>query len=211
MDFVDALRVLVRRWIVVLLGALVTAGIGFYAIQVVETEYQARAQYLLLLPSGSTGEERGNPLVNLNGGLVFTASLIAADATSNTVARALVEEGFESDYSIAAGTSGGPVLDVMVTGTDETDVLATRDELLRRFDEKLDTLQDLPGVPRGQLIFSRTNAVDPVADVVPGAKRRALIIIGGLGMVLTLVVAFGLDRFRRRSDLEKRHMDMPSP
>lgn len=209
-DFVDALRVLARRWIVVLVGAVLTAGMGFYAIQVVETEYQARAQYLLLLPSGATGETRGNPLVNLNGGLVFAASLIAADVSSVTVARELADDGFTSEYSIAAGTSGGPVLDLMVTGTDADDVLSTRDELLRRFDEKLGSLQDLPGVPKSQLIFSRTNAVDPVAEAVPGAKRQALIIIAGVGMVLTLAAAFTLDRVRRRRSPDHRHASDPT-
>lgn len=208
MDFVDALKVLRRQWVVLLLGALATAGAGLYAVQVVATEYQARAQYLLLLPSdsgnGTDGQRvRGNPLVNLNGGLVFTASLIAADLSSEVVAQSLADGGFTSDYAIATGTSGGPVLDVMVTGTNETDVLETRDELLRRFDEKLGQLQELPGVPRNQLIFSSTNAVDPEAVAVPGAKRRALVLIAGVGLVVTLVVAFTVDGWSRRRRLRR--------
>jgi len=204
MDFLDALRVLVRRWIVVLLGLLLTAGAGFYAITVVPTEYQARAQYVLLLPSSSTGSNNPtNPYTNLNAGLIFAASLIASDLSTKTVARELVDEGFESDFSIALGTSGGPALDVIVTGADRDDVLETRDELLRRFDDELGSLQRIPGIPQSQLIFSRTNAVDPVAEVVPGAKRKALLLIAAIGLVLTLIVAFTVDGLARRRSRRK--------
>ncbi|WP_158647892.1 hypothetical protein [Nocardioides houyundeii] len=199
MDFVDALRVLGRRWIVVCLGLLLTAGAGFYAITVVATEYQARAQYVLLLPSSSTGSNNPtNPYTNLNTGLIFAASLIASDLSTKTVARELVEEDFKSEFSIALGTSGGPALDVIVKGTDRDDVLETRDELLRRFDDELGSLQRIPGIPQSQLIFSRTNAVDPVAEAVPGAKRKALMLIAAIGLVLTLIAAFTIDGLSRR-------------
>lgn len=204
MDFVDALRVLGRRWLVVLLGVLVTGGAGFYAITVVPTEYQARAQYVLLLPSGATGVNNPtNPYINLNSGLIFVTALIASDLGTKDVARSLVKGGFESDYSVAQSTSGGPSLDVVVNGTDPDDVLATRNELLGRFDEELDSLQDVVGIPDRQLIFSRTNAVDPVAEVVPGAKKKALVLIAAVGMIVTLIMAFSMDGLLRRRRARK--------
>lgn len=204
MDFVDALRVLGRRWLVVVLGVVLTGAAGFYAIGVVATQYQARAQYVLLLPAGATGVNNPtNPYINLNSGLIFATTLIASDLETKDVARNLVEAGFESDFSIAQGTSGGPVLDVVVEGPDREDVLATRDELLVRFDEKLDSLQDIPGIPDQQLIFSRTNAVDPVAEVVPGAKKKALVLIAAVGMISTLVLAFVIDGLLRRRTARK--------
>ncbi|PUA82344.1 hypothetical protein [Nocardioides currus] len=211
MDFVDVLRVLGRRWLIVLLGVLVTGAAGFYAITVVPTQYQARAQYVLLLPSGATGlTNPTNPYINLNSGLIFATSLIASDLGTKDVARTLVEDGFDSDYSIAQSTSGGPSLDVVVNGSDPDDVLATRNELLARFDEELDTLQDIPGIPDRQLIFSRTNAVDPVAEVVPGAKKKALVLIAAVGMVVTLVLAFSMDGLLRRRTARKQALKQPA-
>lgn len=204
MDFVDVLRVLGRRWLIVLLGLVLTGAAGFYAIATVLTQYQAKAQYVMLLPSSANGvSDPVNPYINLNGGLIFASTLIVSDMGTKEVARSMVKNGFESDYSVATGTSGGPVLDVMVEGTDPVDVLETRNELLRRFDEELDSLQDISGVPDRQLIFSRTNAVDPVAEVVPGAKKKALLLITAVGGVLTLIMVFVLDGLLLRRKARK--------
>ena len=204
MDFVDALRVLGRRWQVVLIGLLLTGGAGAYAITAVPTQYQARAQYVMLLPSGANGAQNPtNPYINLNSGLIFASTLIASDMGTKDVVRSLVKSGFESDFSVAQGTTGGPVLDVIVDGTDRVDVLETRDELLRRFDEKLNELQDISGIPSRQLIFSRTNAVDPLAEVVPGAKKKALVLIAAVGLIVTLIMTFTVDGILRRRTARK--------
>ena len=117
--------------------------------------------------------------------------------------RSMVDEGFKSDYSLEQGVSGGPLLDVVVVGTDPADVIETRDELLRRFDERLSSLQDFSGIPSNQLIDSFTNAVDPVAEVVPGAKKKALILVAPVGAITTLVLAFVIDGWRRRARARK--------
>ena len=44
MYFQDAIKVLVRRWYIVLAGALVTIGVAVGALFLVPTEYQARAR-----------------------------------------------------------------------------------------------------------------------------------------------------------------------
>lgn len=195
MDFLDALRVLKRRYLVVILGAAVTSAAGLFILKGVDTEYQAQAQYVVLLPAESGGEGRGaiNPYLNLNGGLIFAASLIASDMSTAESERSLVEDGFESDYSVAMDAGGRPLIQVLVDGTDPDDVLETRDELLRRFDTKLRLLQELPEVPAEQLMFSTTNAVDPAPEPVPGSKTRALLLVAILGVVTTLVIAFLMD------------------
>lgn len=204
MDFLDALRVLRRRWAVLLVGVLLTVGAGAWSIVSVPTQYQAGAQYLLLLPAGSTGSQSPtNPYINMPGGLVFAATLIGSDMSTAAEARSLVEDGFESEYSVKQGPSGGPLLEVLVEGTDGRDVLETRDELLERFDRQLDSLQDITGIPSNQLIFSRTNAVDPIAEVVPGAKKKALVLVAVLGVVVTLVLAFLIDGLLRRRSRSK--------
>lgn len=198
MDFFDSVRVLLRRWYVVLLGLLLLGGAAYYAIAVVPTNYQARAQYVLLLPAGSPGPGAINPYLNLNGGLTFAASLIASDIGTKAAIEELADAGFTSTYTIGLSTGAGPVLEVSASGTDPDDVLATRDAVLTRFDQELDELQAIPGIPSRQRIFSRTNAVDPVAEAVPGAKKKALLLIVALGGTLTLIAAFTVDGLLRR-------------
>lgn len=204
MDFVESLRALLRSWLVVVIGMLCTGGAAAYIITQVPTEYQAAAQYVLVQPPGSTGTKSPtNPYLNISGGQGFVATLIASDMKTKSQQRSMVDEGFRSDYSLEQGVSGGPLLDVVVVGTDPADVIETRDELLRRFDERLSSLQDFSGIPSNQLIDSFTNAVDPVAEVVPGAKKKALILVAPVGAITTLVLAFVIDGWRRRARARK--------
>jgi capsular polysaccharide biosynthesis protein len=197
MDFLDALRVLWRRWYVVLLGIFVV-GLGCGAvITQVKTEYQASAQYLLLLPSNATGEKTPqNPITNQPAGLVIGASLIAADLSTKDAARSLESAGFKSTYAIALNPQSGPLLSITVTDTDGSAAVAMRDELLRRLDQRLDAMQqrDIPGIPANQVIFSLKAAVNQEAEVVPGAKIKALVVVVAAGGLATLILTFLLDR-----------------
>ncbi|WP_248580537.1 hypothetical protein [Nocardioides sp. InS609-2] len=197
MDFLDALKVLWRRWLIVLLGILIT-GLGCGAvIAKVQTVYQGSAQYLLLLPSKANGDSNPqNPLINQPAGLVIGASLIAAEINTKDTEREMARDGFESDFALALAPSGGPLLSITVTDTDRVGVIATRDEILRRLDKQLAELQerDIPDIPDNQIISALPVAVNQEAEAVPGAKIKALVVVVALGGIITLLLVFALDR-----------------
>lgn len=197
MDFVDALKVLWRRRLVVLLGILLTA-LGCAAVLTqVATVYQASAQYLLLLPPTANGEdEPQNPLINQPTGLVLGATLIAAEVNTKSTVREMDRAGFDSDFELALSPNNGPLLSLTVTGTDRTDVVDTRDEVIRRLDEQLADLQqtDIADIPSNQVITSVPVAVNQTAEAVPGAKIKALVVVVAVGGLVTLLLAFALDR-----------------
>jgi hypothetical protein len=202
MDFLDALRVLVRRWYLVLAGLLLMSAASGAAIILVPTGYQASGQYLLMLLPESTGEKNPtNPLLNVQPGLTVTASLIAGNLTTKDAERSMARDGFDSDYAIGLSPDVGPLLVITADDTDPDQAVATRDELLRRLDAELASIQVKFDIPPAQFIYADTNAVSESAEAVPGRKIKALAVIAAVGTLLTLVTTFGLDRLlvaRRR-------------
>lgn len=199
MDFIDSLKVLLRQWRVLLIGMVVVGAAAAGALVAVPTNYQATGQLVLLLPPQSTGAATPtNPYLNLEPGLTVTASLIASTLSTKDAHRTLDAAGFESDYSIGLNPGAGPILEISAEDDDPVMAVRTRDEVIKRLQDELARIQLAVSAPQRQLINARTNSVPNVAEALPGSKIRALAAIGGVGGVLTLLIAFIRDRGRTR-------------
>ncbi len=195
MYFQDAIRILLRRWYVVLAGLLLILAASGAAVALVPTDYQASGQVLLLLPADATGVATPtNPYLNLQSGLTVTASLIAGNVTTKDAQRDMVANGFTSDYAVALNPGTGPLLIVTAEDNDTDAAVATRDEVIRRLARELERIQLEESVPTSQIIHSRTDSVGTQAEALPGSKIRALAIVAAVGLVLTTIVAFIADR-----------------
>jgi hypothetical protein len=200
MDFFDALKVLGRRWLVLLVGIILMSAAGGAALFLVPTNYQATGQLLLLLPPKASGVTTPtNPYLNVSPGMNITASLIASTLTNPETVRSVAEAGFSATYAVALTPGSGPLLAISAESTDPRMAVATRDEVIRRLDEELLRIQLEESVPQRQLIHARPNSVTTEAEPLSGSKIRVLAAIAGLGGVLTLLAAFVVDRFRPRS------------
>jgi hypothetical protein len=202
--FSDAVRVLLRRWRIVLLGALLMAGAGAAALVLVPTNQQASGQVLLLPPSEPVLEgSRVNPYLNLPSGLTFTASLLAGAVSTPDAQREMKAAGFASGYSVSVVPGTGPLLVITVKDTDQRAALATRDELIRRIEDELAVIQAKEDVPDGQIIVARRFGVSAQAEVIAGARIRAVAVILALGVVLTAVATFSVDRMVMRRPAQR--------
>lgn len=203
MYFVDALKVLARQWLVVLVGLAAVAGAAFAVVRVVPTEYQASGQLMLLLPTSSTGRETPtNPYLNLPAELTTTASLLAGTMMTKDTVQALEDERMDSEYDVAVVPGAGPLLIITTRDTDPERAIDTRDGVMSRLDQELDLIQIEANVPETQLIRLLPFSVGSTAEALPGSKIRALAVVGGVGMTVILLVAFARDRRRRRRRAE---------
>lgn len=197
MDFIDSLKVLLRQWRVLMIGMVVVGAAAAAALFAVPTNYQATGQLVLLLPPQSTGAATPtNPYLNLEPGLTVTASLIASTLSTKDAQRTLEAAGFESEYSIGLNPGSGPILEISTEDDDPVMAVRTRDEVIKRLQDELGRIQLAVNAPQRQLISARTNSVPNVAEALPGSKIRALAAIAGVGVVLTLLIAFIRDRGR---------------
>jgi capsular polysaccharide biosynthesis protein len=198
MYFSEALGVVIRRWRIVLVAAVLMAAATVAVIVVVPTQYQASGEVLLLPPSiPQVGARRTNPYVNLPGGITFTSSLIASGTTQPSVARELARAGFDADYSVSVVPGSGPLIVISAKHTDPVAALALRDELIIRIDAELQRIQDAERVPDNQRINAKQFNTSSTAEVLAGSKLRALGALGALGVVLTALAVFGTERRSR--------------
>lgn len=204
MYFSEALAVVVRRWYIVAAASVLMAAAAFAVISVVPTEYQASGQVLLLPPSEPQREgSRINPYLSLPNGVTFTATLIANGATQPSVARDLAEAGFDSPYSVSVVPNTGPLIIISVKDSDPAAALRQRDELILRIEGELDRIQEQDDVSDNQRIAARRFNTSDVAEVLAGAKLRALGALGALGIVCTAVTVFGVERWSTRRRLRR--------
>lgn len=202
-----------RRWYVVLVGLLLTAGL-VYHLDKAPGVYATQTNVLFLAPLTPNSP---NTISSPTSGVISTAGLverivnkgIEKSPTSGSVS--LTGQGVDNGYSIELPNSGGqwasnfnrPVLQVQVTGPSAAEV---RDELTNLVAQIRDTarvLQAGSGVGRSMLITTQISPADPAIGYQQGHRRMGLIAAVLLGMVLTAMAVIGVDRLAKMRPLRR--------
>lgn len=201
---VNVLLVLARRWYVVLLGLLLTAGLAYGATLAAPSEFRSRA-LILLLPSEQTVGAGGNPFLALDG-LEQPASLVAAYFASTAAQEAVSAQSETATFSVALDAEvRGPVILVQVTDETEEQSLATLGYVRDRVPEELRRLQEEVGAPASSIITSMVLTTDAEAVQDNGAVVRLTIAALLLGVVGTGFLAFGIDGSLARRAARRAH------
>lgn len=205
----DTLRALVRRWPVVLIGALITAGVGLLAIREPGV-YFTRMQIVFLAPS----TWYRNVLQTTPESVIVTASAVAKrvvgagdvikygslDAT--IIGTTSIREG----AWIRAEDQGGqwapdfraPIIVVDVVAPTEARVREIQYETIQRIQLNLDSLQSELQPAAKDLITMQAAPDATIIHHVRGDRVRALGMTTVLGGCTTLTAVWILERRRRR-------------
>lgn len=205
----NVFRVIARRWYVVALGLLLTAGLTFGAMLATPSEFKSRA-LVLLLPAEEAVGEGGNPFLML-AGLEQPASLVTAYFTSTGAQEEVAARSATASYLVAidAGTRG-PVILVEVTDTTAAQSLATLDYLTERIPEELQRLQDEVRATEDSRIGSMLLTRDAEAVEDNSAMIRIVIAALAVGLAGTGFLAVAVDSFLARRST-RRAQDDPEP
>ncbi|NPC97941.1 hypothetical protein [Nocardioides sp. zg-DK7169] len=191
----NLLSAMARRWVVVLIGLGLTAVGCWQVAQLVGTQYQASSQLVLLLPPQASGVSTPtNPFLNMQAGQVTVASLLAGNVSTPDVRRTLAGAGADAEYDVALVPGAGPIMQVTSTSTDAEKAVETRNAVMKEIDAQLARMQARANVPPRQLIEGDRSGVSDGAEELTGSRIRALGGTAAVGLLLTLLVALGLDR-----------------
>lgn len=194
MDLGSAIKVLLRQWLVILVGLAATGSAAGYLYVNTPPYYQATARMLLLLPADARGAEAiGSPFLYLPNGLNVLARIVAVGPTSRDFRGQMFARGLTSQYEVGVDTAS-PTLTVSVEGTDPDNVIATRDGLIAAIQGDLLRVQREEDVPLPQIAHARVYAAERLPERVSGDRMRSLLTIVGGGGLLTVLAAFALDR-----------------
>lgn len=199
---VEVLRALGRRWYIVVVGLLTTAGLVYGAYVATPPEYNARA-LALLLPSEEAVGEGGNPLLTL-GGLEQPAGILVA-YFSSSAARAEIEElSPTAEYIVGIDDSTrGPVIAVDVIDVSPESTMTVLNHLLERLPEELERLQNEVEAPPESAIGVMVLTADQEAHPDLSGTIRLMIVALVIGVVATGFLGYGFDSLMQRRSLRR--------
>lgn len=197
----DLAQSLLRRWYLVVVGLLLTTGLGVLVFRAVPPSYSADASVVLLPPANTVGEE-GNPFLYL-GGLTQALDVLTRALGSDGI-RGPIEDahpGVEFDAQPDRTTSG-PMLLVTAQGPDPGHALAALAELTDAVPGVLRRTQAELEIPEPWQITSLVVTSDDEATSDQKARLRATAAAAIGGAALTVLVAGLLDGLlsRRRDE-----------
>ena len=190
----SAVKVLLRRWLVIVIGLVLTVGAAGYLYLNTPPRYQATARMLLLLPADARGEEAiGSPFLFLPNGLNVLARIVATTPTSQEFQAGMVGRGLTSQYEVGVDTAS-PTLTVSVEGIDPANVIATRDGVITAIQSELLRVQQDEAAPTNQVAHARIYAAERTPEQIGGDRMRGVLAVAGALGLLTLLAAFLIDR-----------------
>jgi hypothetical protein len=188
----DLLRSLARRWYLLVVGCLMTAGLCFGAFHLVNPTYEAHGSVLLLPPKTSVGK-RGNPYLYL-GGLGQAGEVLSARLNTAEVLDPIKAQHPGTTLEIGPdATTTGPILSVTATGGSDVAAMGSLARALQTVPQVLARLQDDLRVPATSRITVLDLTTDAVATPLTKARDRAVIALAALGFAGSLLLTGFLD------------------
>jgi capsular polysaccharide biosynthesis protein len=198
-DFWDLTKLVFRRWYIAVPLLILTGVATVWAGFVVKPDYKATSYVQLIPPAGATGStvapEMRNPWIGLGLGALNTAATYAT--IDQTFLTQLKAEGLSDNVVITDGYPA-PIATIEVVGVSQQQATATMDQVIERFDESVRSLQDDYGVQQQGLIVTRRLDEGKNLAQSGGKVKRAIIAIGGAGVLLTVGLTIGFDAAIRR-------------
>ena len=198
-DFYTVVRVLVRRWYIVVLGALVTAAVALWIAMSIAPTYEAKGSAILVGAQSSNvpGNARDNPFTRLDSSTVVLTAVATQIMDDPRIRESLADGGASAGYEVGQASDGTPVFIVVATHADEQTALRTVDAVLKRIDDELDRRQAEAGAPEESRIHSILLTQPDAAQELLGGRLRAFLAVALLGAAATVSTAFLVDGFAR--------------
>ncbi|QMU71514.1 hypothetical protein [Streptacidiphilus sp. P02-A3a] len=197
----DFLNVLIRRWYVLVLALLLTAG-GVYHVLRPTRLYQSTAVVVLKPPATGT---QPNQLANLQPTLATDSVAVLQQMESPAGSAELRAAGVQGNYSLSPRNSGTtatpayliPSVQLQSELPDPARADAVVRELITSYVQHVAALQDAQDVPAAARM-SVTVLVPPSAAEMYGTKSRGLVGVTLLGAVGGVLGALWADRWALR-------------
>jgi len=185
-DFFGALR---RRWLLVLVGVLLTAGLSGGAYWFFKPTYEVTGTVLLLPPPSSAANGSSNPYLQL-GGLQQAVDLVGVSLSDQASQLEMKDISKDVEFTVKADVqTSSPLLVIDVKDSSPDTAIRIRDLLVARVPVQLESMQQSLSVSPKDRVTSTVVTLDAQALEVGRNRLRAGVLAGVLGLGLTMVVA----------------------
>ncbi|MFZ3415709.1 hypothetical protein [Arthrobacter sp. 3Tela_A] len=190
----QSLKVIVRRWYLVVSGILFTAVLCWGASQVVPPSYDAQGSMVLMPPPAAVGDE-GNPYLQL-GGMSEALDVLVRQANAPAVRDRVLEAYPSATYTIEPDRStSGSIVVVQATAETEAESLTVLDQAMETLPAVLTRMQDELAVIPVQRIDIMPVVVDAEATLNSKQTLQMLavtVVVGLSGTLMFTALADGL-------------------
>ena len=208
MDFGTLIRILVRRWYVVLPALLITFLVAYTQVSSVKPEYTATGSILILQPPidpttpAPANANQANPFAQLSAPLRTTAVVISGVLSDKAVHTQIAKSGLSRDFQVTVDPDA-PVTTITATSSSPKVAVDTVNGLMGRFTTELQARQTASGVPATQQLQTQTLSAPTSAEKDTSNRSRAMGAFAVLGVIVALCAALTAEniagRGRRRS------------
>lgn len=198
------LKVVRRRWYVLLLGLLLTVAVASGAAITTPPSYTARG-LVLVLPSREVLKKSPNPLLDLDGLVLPTQVLVSYYASANVQAQ-LKKAAPTADVTVSLDDStGGPIIAVDVSDPTSAGTIKTLNYVVGSIAPDLARIQAQMGAPPGSTLSSTPLVVDKTAQSDRKSQVRVTVAAAVAGLAVTAFLIFAVDgiALRRRSGTDR--------
>jgi hypothetical protein len=205
MDIWDVLKLMVRRWYVALPMVLLTVSGAVWTLATVEPHHTSDGHVMLLPPSVTVASADGEQQV-INPWTPETLRAAVVTRLGNYALRdQLAAEGYAASWEANTDSQFFSVIAIQTTSSSPGDAQATLMRLLHIVDIEIEQQQQPFTLPPGARITSLRLDNGENLEIARGNQARALVVVVGIGGILTLMATVSIDvlmraRARRRAE-----------
>lgn len=203
MDLTASLRALRRQWILTGFLLVLTFVAGVAAWVKMPGPYSTQSM-VVLMPSQQASKLNGNnPYMSYGGSENIAGDIVLRQVMDPATMTALASRGYTASYTVADDpNTSGPILDITVTGKSRALVENTLHGVTNEVQSKVVALQSF--LTPANRITSQVISFHPTATLEVSKKARTIVLLVGLGLVLTYALPQILDAEIRRRRGETR-------
>lgn len=198
MDFWDVLKLMARRWLLVLPLLLLTIGATAWTGMTVKPDYKATGHVTVLPPSVRTEQPADGKKQTVN---PWTEEALAEAVIIRLQRKdlhdSLADEGYRGEWEVSADGLQ-PVVTIEVIAPSVAAARSTTRRLIEVVDHEVQIRQERYGLPAGEAITTETLDDGDTVEAVTSKLKRALVVVAGIGLIVTVMVVVGVDAILRR-------------
>jgi hypothetical protein len=204
-DFFATMRLIARRWYVVVSALIVSLAVAFTVMQSVAPNYRAQGSVLLFAPSAAADPAVGapvNPFRSFDASTAVLAAVTVQIMGDTDVRLRVAEQGGRPDYQVGQATDGTPVIITIATDPDKAKAIETVNVAMDELQVELDRRQADAGAPENIRIRAIVLTAPTDASALVGGRIRAFLAVFAIGAAASISLAFiveGVSQSRRRA------------
>jgi hypothetical protein len=198
-DFWQTMRVLLRRWYVVVAVFALVVGVAGVMAYSAPRPYESTGTVVLTEPTNG-GPTRGtiNPLFSFDDSLTTTSQLLIQSLNSPAANLPLHDVGNGITFLASDGALHGPFIVVTADSPSADGAQAIVTAAFAFIDQQLDERQRTLGAPPSSYIVVKQVVAPTPPTLKLGGKSRFALATGLIGLIAALTAAFGVDTYSRR-------------